>query len=276
MTAKRHYQSGGGEASGVFVTVNQVRLHVVDEGSGPTVLLVHGFPLDQRMWRDQIERLETSYRVLAPDLRGFGTSQAVAGTTTMSQFAADLDQMLDAVGVSEPVTLCGLSMGGYIAFAFVEQFPDRVERLVLCDTRAAGDTAEAASARLEVAARVEAEGVEVLLSAMLGRLLSEQTRRERPEVIGAIDAMIRASSPTGAAAALRGMAERPDVRGKLGSIKIPTLVIVGREDVISPPAEMRQIADALNAAYVEIGGAGHMTPMENPQAFHDALIPFLT
>jgi pimeloyl-ACP methyl ester carboxylesterase len=110
---------------------------------------------------------------------------------------------------------------------------------------------------------------------MLPRLLSEQTRRQWPEVIARIEAMIRTASPAGAAAALRGMAARPDVRDRLASIHVPALIIVGQEDVISPPAEMRQIAEVMSGQYVEIAAAGHMTPMETPDAFGDALIPFL-
>ncbi|MBI3465993.1 MAG: alpha/beta fold hydrolase [Planctomycetes bacterium] len=251
-------------------------LKVLDRGAGSPVLLVHGFPLDHTMWRPQIEFLSQTHRVIAPDLRGFGGSMATPGTVSMERFADDLSNVLTALGIEEPVTLCGLSMGGYIAWQFWRKHTARLRRLVLCDTRAQPDGAEAAENRHALADRVLAEGPSVTAEAMLPKLFASQTQTRMPEVIEAQRRVMLAATPDGIAAALRGMAERPDARPWLASIRVPTLVIVGSEDTISPPDEMRQIASAIpGAQFVEVPGAAHMAPLEQPEAVNSALRRFL-
>jgi len=251
-------------------------LKVLDRGTGSPVLLVHGFPLDHTMWRAQIEVLSQTHRVIVPDLRGFGGSTATPGTVTMERFADDLNEVLSALGVDEPVTLCGLSMGGYVAWQFWQKHSARLRRLVLCDTRAQPDSAEAAKNRHEMAERVLAEGPSVAAEAMLPKLFAARSQQRIPEVIEAQQRVMLAATPEGVAAALRGMAERPDARPWLASIGVPTLVIVGSEDTISPPAEMREIAMAIpGAQFVEVPGAAHLTPLEQPETVNSALRRFL-
>jgi 3-oxoadipate enol-lactonase len=262
------------------LNINNVTLAYEDRGAGPPVVLLHGYPLNHKMWAAQIEALSPLCRVIAPDLRGFGKSTLAegdaAGGVSMAQYAADVAALLDAIGVTEPVILCGFSMGGYILWQFVEQFPDRVKAIVPCDTRAIADSPEAREGRLKSADEVADTGVEPIISAMLPKLLSEQTRETRPEVVAELTALMRDSSPAAIGAALRGMADRPDVTGKLANITQPALVMVGAHDAISPPEEMRGIAEKLpNAKFVEIGGAGHMTTLENPQAVNAALVEFV-
>jgi 3-oxoadipate enol-lactonase len=258
------------------VNVEGSDLKVLDRGSGSPVLLVHGFPLDHTMWRHQIESLSTTHRVIAPDLRGFGGSTATPGTMTMERFADDLNEILIALEVKEPVTLCGLSMGGYIAWRFWKKYGDKLARLVLCDTKAQPDTAEAAKNRYTLAMKVVAEGPTVVAEAMLPKLFAAESQSRIPEVIEAQRRVMLAASPEGIAAALRGMAERADTRPWLANITVPTLVIVGTEDGISPPAEMREIAAAIpGAQFVEVPGAGHMTTLEQPEAVNTALRRFL-
>jgi len=258
------------------ITVNGVDLAFVERGRGRAVLLVHGFPLDHTMWESQIDGLSAACRVIAPDLRGFGRSGATPGTVTMRRFAEDLAALLDALACREPVTVCGLSMGGYIALAFWEAFAARVGALVLCDTRAAADAPAAAAARLEMARRVLTEGSRPLVDQMLPRLLAAGSARQRPELTEALRRMIGAASLQGIAAAARGMAERADMTARLAHIACPALLVVGEEDVISPPDEMRAMAAAMpRAKLVTIRAAGHMAPMEQPADVNRAVARFL-
>jgi len=277
------------------LSVCGTELHYVDRGQGRPVLFVHGFPLDHTMWAEQIDAISQQCRVIAPDLRGFGRSGKgdrsnlperpegccaqigpVPFAATMEQFADDLAALLDALGISEPVVYCGLSMGGYIAFQFWRKYAERLRGLVLCDTRAAADSPEAAAARHVMADRVLAEGPRPLVEMMLPRLFGETTRQERPEVVEGLRRVMMANSPRGIAAAAHGMAARPDMTAALKEIRCPTLVVVGEDDVISPPAEMRGIAQAIpGAKFVEIPAAGHMSPLENPAAVNAAIIEFL-
>jgi pimeloyl-ACP methyl ester carboxylesterase len=217
-----------------------------------------------------------SVRIIAPDLRGFGHSPASGEKVTMEQFADDLAAFLDGLGVREKVVLCGLSMGGYIAFQFYRKYASRLRGLVLCDTRAVADTPEVAAARYVMADRVLKEGPAPLVETMLSRLLSETTFRNEPDVVEQLRDMMMANNPRGIAAAARGMAERPDMTASLGQIACPTLVIVGENDASSTPAEMRGIAEAIpDAQFVEIAGAGHMAPMENAIEVNGAIIGFV-
>jgi 3-oxoadipate enol-lactonase len=249
----------------------------VERGSGPTLLLVHGFPLDNTMWAQQIDVLAASCRVIAPDLRGFGrTGGKVDDKVTMEQFADDLASLLDALGVGEPVVFCGLSMGGYIAFQFWRRHTERLRGLILCDTRAVSDTPEAADGRIVMADRVLRNGPGPLVEAMLPRLFSEGTRRGRPELIDRVRQTMMATDRRAIAAALRGMAERPDMTAALGQIRCPTLVVVGAEDATSTPAEMQGLARSIpGATFVEVRGAGHLSPAEDPAAVNAAMHGFL-
>ena len=257
-------------------TVNGIELAVADEGNGPPLVLVHGFPLDHGMWSAQVEALSGQYRVIAPDLRGFGRSGVTEGKVTMEQFADDLAALLDALEVDQPVAFCGLSMGGYIGWAFLRNHRRRVRALILCDTRAAADTPEAAAGRLETADRVLREGPAPMVDAMLPKLLAEATLRSRPHRVESLRGVMLSTDPEGIAAAGRGMAERPDATPMLPRIDCPCLVLVGRLDALSTPGEMRAMAGAIpGARFVEIPGAGHMAPVENPDAFNAAIIEFL-
>lgn len=251
-------------------------LIVFDRGEGHSILFVHGFPLNHSMWLSQLEPLATGYRVIAPDLRGFGRSGVTPGTVTMQQFAADLDSLLDVLNIPEPVTLCGLSMGGYIAFQFVQQYRDRLQSLILCDTRAAADAPEAAQARLELAEAVLAEGPEPVVEAMLPKLFAESTVKDQPSVVEQVRNMIATTEPAGIAAALRGMAERPDSTGLLAMLDLPVLLLCGEEDRLTTPEVMRGMAEKIpDSTFAEIPNAGHMAPMENPEAVNRIIREFL-
>ena len=258
------------------VPVGSESFAVQDEGRGAPVLLVHGFPLDHTMWAAQVAALSPRHRVIAPDLRGFGASVVTSGTVTMARMADDLAALLDALGVSEPVTYVGFSMGGYVGWPFLRSQRRRVARLVLCDTRAVADTAEAAKGRLAMADKVEAEGAGVAAEAMLGKLLAPGRAERDPDLARRVRDVILKTDPRGIAAAQRGMAERTDARADLPLLGLPTLVIVGEHDAISTRGEMSALAaEVPGARLVEVPGAGHTTPMEDPAAVNAALLDFL-
>lgn len=258
------------------VFARNLEFGVLDQGQGMPVLFVHGFPLNHTMWNAQLPVFAERYRVIAPDLRGFGSSVDTEGAVSMEDFADDLAAILDHLQVREPMVYCGLSMGGYIAWQFVRKYRQRLRGLVLCDTRAAADTPEAAAGRLKMAEQVIADGTQPVAESMVSKALSPRSMSERPEVVAAVKGMILSSDPTGVAAAQRGMANRPDASDQPGQIDLPTLVMVGADDALTPVEEMRRIAGEIpQARLVVIPDAGHLSPMENPQAFNAALAEFL-
>ncbi|REK28186.1 MAG: alpha/beta fold hydrolase [Planctomycetota bacterium] len=258
------------------IELPEVSLAVHDEGQGETLLLVHGFPLDHTMWRTQTESFRDSYRVIAPDLRGFGESGKTSGPLSMRQHADDLARLLDALDIGDPVHFCGLSMGGYIAWEFWQNYPARLRSLILCDTRAAGDTEQAAAGRREMAERVPHEGSEYVAEVMLPKLVAPRELEEDTPVARRIREMILKTDPETIVAAQQGMAGRADFRARLSEIQHPSLVVVGEQDAITPVDEMRGIAAALpNSRFVPLAEAGHMAPMEQPEAFNAALRDFL-
>lgn len=258
------------------IDVSGVRYRVMDDGIGPAILFVHGFPLDHTMWAAQIEEFSKTHRVIAPDLRGFGGTDGALYSVSMEQFADDLNELLLALQVDRPITFCGLSMGGYVGWQFALRHPHWLGRLIACDTRAAADSAEAAANRLKMADIVVKEGPGPVAVAMMPKLFAPATTQTRPAITDQVRQMVMRTNPIAIAAAHRGMAVRPDVTGQLATFRFPTLVIVGEHDLISPAAEMKTIAESLpNAKFVVIPDAGHMSPMEDPSAVNRAIREFL-
>jgi pimeloyl-ACP methyl ester carboxylesterase len=195
----------------------------------------------------------------------------------MADFADDLAALLDRLGLTDPIVFCGLSMGGYIALQFWKRHRNRLRALVLCDTRAAADTSEAAENRYQMAERVVVEGSQMVADAMLPKLFPPAVLKQKPDYFVATRQAILHAPPESIAAAQRGMAERPEMRAELGQIDIPTLVVCGELDAISPPAEMREIAAAIPGSRLEIiAEAGHLSPLEKPDAFNAALSHWLS
>lgn len=244
-------------------------------GDGPALLLLHAFPLGHFMWDAQAAALASKYRVIRFDARGFGGSDRAQGPLTMERIADDGALLLDHLGIDKAV-VGGCSMGGYAAFAFVRRHPQRLAGLVLQDTRAGADTAEAKANRAALAARVLAEGASTAVDAFLPKLVGETTRRERPAVVAALRERILATSPRAIANALQGLAARADSRETLPTIAVPTLVLVGTEDVLTPPPEAVTIAAAIPRARLDvIPGAGHLANLESPDAVNAVLRAFL-
>lgn len=261
--------------------INGFWMNYEDIGSGPALLLVHGFPLDRTLWTHQMEILSDSYRLVVPDLRGHGQSQVPSGPYDMDQMADDLCALLQKLGV-ERVVLAGLSMGGYVAFAFWRNWPHLVRALVLVDTRAAADTLEGRANRRAMIQHAQTEGTGDIVEGMLPKLLSPTTLAGKPEVVLHARRMMAHTPTAGVIGALQGMAQRPDSTPTLATITVPTLIVVGEDDAITPPAEADAMRNAILAAgsapsvsLACIPAAGHLAPLENPTAFNRTLRAFL-
>lgn len=241
-----------------------------------TLLLIHGFPLDGSIWRDQMKGLADVADVMAPDLRGFGDDRRPLPTAmTMEDFAEDLRVLLDARGVERAV-LCGLSMGGYVAMAFAERWPERVDGLILCNTRATADTFEGKAAREQTALDAMDKGAAVIARAMVPKVLSERTRRHHPEMAGRVEAIMARQQPKAIAAAARGMARRPDRTAALRQLELPGLIITGGDDALMPLPTSEAMHEALKGSrMVVIDGAAHLTNVEAPHLFNEAVMQFL-
>jgi pimeloyl-ACP methyl ester carboxylesterase len=259
------------------VRINGVDIAYDDHGIGYPVIFLHAFPLHRRMWAGQISALlsEQRYRLIAPDWRGFGESELNDGISTMELFADDVAGLMDHLGMQRAV-VCGLSMGGYAAFALLRKYPQLVGGLILADTRPQSDAAEGKANREKVAQLALAQGCEAIADLQIPNLLAPSTLQHHLEVEVLVRRMISTASPSGIAAASRGMAVRGDATDLLATISCPTLVVVGEQDVLTPPDLVRQYASQIpNARFALIPQAGHLSNLEQPEAFLEAIHTFL-
>ena len=247
-----------------------------DAGSGPAVVLLHGYPFNRSMWREQAEILKNDYRVITPDLRGLGESGVPDDSqATIDEMVRDVAALLDELEIKR-IALGGLSMGGYVAFSFYRNFFWRVRALVLADTRPQGDTEEARRGREEQAQKVLEEGMESIADGFLKKVLTARTISQEPEITGRVREMIVATKPAGAANALRAMAARRDQTDFLPDILAPALVIVGSDDPITPPTDAELMHREIRGSRLEIiEGASHLSNLEQPERFNHALKTFL-
>jgi 3-oxoadipate enol-lactonase len=257
------------------VAVNGVSLAVEVRGDGPAVLFIHGYPFDHTVWTHQVAAMEGWCRI-APDLRGMGRSDAPDLGYSMETYAADLAELLDLLGARETV-LVGLSMGGYVAFEFVRRWRERVRALVLVDTRAEADTPEARLNRDAAATTAREQGAEAIAEAMLPKVLGPSTLAGAPATVERVRAMMASSPVAGIVGALAAVRDRPDSTSLLPELAgLPTLVIVGDEDELTPPAQAKAMAEAIpGASLVVVRSAGHLTPLERPAETTDAILAFL-
>ena len=256
--------------------MDRVRLNWREAGEGTALVLLHGFPLNSAQWEPQFANLPPGWRVIAPDLRGFGASSGGGdGPYTMDVFAADVAALLDSLEVERAV-LCGVSMGGYVAFAFLRAFRARVLGLVLSDTRAGADSEQARAGRHALAEKVGEDGAAAVREAMLPKLVSAATHRERPQVAAQVAAMVDVAPVDSLRRTLHGMAARPDSEPLLRTIEVPTLIVVGEDDEITPPGDAQLLARGIRGARLElIRDAGHLPNLEQPARFDRALHGFL-
>jgi 3-oxoadipate enol-lactonase len=256
-------------------TVNGVSLAVEIRGEGPAVLLVHGYPYDHTIWAAQMDALE-GYRRIAPDLRGMGQSDAPDLGYSMATYAADLAALLDVLGVDE-VVLCGLSMGGYIAFEFLRSWRHRVRALVLVDTRAEADSPEGRRARDAAAALARERGASAIADEMLPKSLTPGTLTQSPETAQRVHSMMAATPVAGMVGALGAMRDRADSTPLLPTLgDLRTLVLVGELDEPTPPERAQAMANAIPGARLTvIPGVGHLSPVEGADRVSQELLRFL-
>lgn len=245
-------------------------------GQGPALLFLHAFPLGLVMWDPQVPAFAPSHQVIRFDARGFGGSPPGDGLLTMERIADDAVGLLDHLGVSRAI-VCGLSMGGYAALALVRRHPERLKALVLADTRAGADSDAARAARASQADKVRREGSAALADVVLPKLVGETTQKQRPELVARLRDVIGRNPPRGIADALAGLAARADSAPTLREVRVPTLVICGAEDTLTPVAESEALVRGIAGSRLEIiPAAGHLSSAENPEAFNAALRGFLT
>lgn len=259
------------------IFVNNTYLGYDDHGMGLPIIFLPAFPLDKSMWEGELVTLleDERYRLVALDWRGFGESEISDPISTMDLFADDVAALMDSLGIQQAV-LCGLSMGGYASFAFFRKYPERVYALILADTRPGADTPEAQANRENVARIAETQGTAAIADLQVPRVLSEYTRQHHPEVEIRVRQMIESSTVQGIAAASRGMGQRADSTDLLATIACPTLVIVGDQDVLTPPGLAQEYAAQIPGAQLAvITNAGHLSNLEQPEAFLQAIEGFL-
>lgn len=255
--------------------INGINLAYTDQGDGMPLVFLHAFPLNRSMWDPQVKALAKGFRVIAPDLRGHGESDAPLWRYTMDQFADDVKGLLDHLSIARAV-LIGLSMGGYVVFACQRKYPERIQAMILADTRAQADTEEGRMNRFAMAQVAYREGADAVAAAMLPRLLSPASLQGRPGLVAQVRGIITGNQVSGIAGDLMAMADRPDSVPILKQIACPTLVIVGEADQTTPPADARLMAEAIPGARLGIIlGAGHLASLEQPEAFNRAVLSFL-
>ncbi len=244
-------------------------------GDGPPVVLLHPFPVHHDFWLPAADLLASRYRLIVPDLRGHGDSTTGDGPATMEKHAADVARICDAGGAGRAV-FAGVSIGGYILMEFWRRYPQRVSTLVLANTRAQADTEEGRAGRLKSATDAELHGTEPFFDSMVPKLIGETTRRNRPDVVAAARKMMRKMSVPGLAAAQRGMAQRPDSFHTLKTINVPTLVLAGEEDTLTPVEDAARMQQTIAGSRMEvIAKAGHYAALEQPEAVGKLLRGFL-
>ncbi|MFB9907892.1 alpha/beta fold hydrolase [Allokutzneria oryzae] len=252
-------------------------MSVNDTEYRPALVLLHAFPLDSRMWDAVRAPLEAHFTVITPDQRGLGARPlGTAPVPSLDVVAADVLALLDSMGL-ERVVLGGISMGGYVAMSLLRQAPGLVEKLILVDTKAVADTAQQRAGRFAMAERVEAEGTGWVADAVLDGLIGASTHADRPDAVRAARALIDAQSAEGIAWAQRAMAARPDSTELLRGLAVPTLVVVGEQDSLTPPSAARDMVDALpDASLAVLPASGHLTPIERPREFAKIVLDWLT
>ena len=238
------------------------------------VVLLHAFPLNSTLWRPQIERAPTGWRFVAPDLPGFGAS-VLPAARSMEAMAREVLNVLDEQGIAQAV-IGGMSMGGYVTLALYRLAPQRFSGMVLADTRATADNDQQKEARRKMIETVRTRGAGAVAEEMLPKLLGQTSQRERPDVASKVRAMIEGNSRDAIAGAVEAMMNRPDSRPLLSHVAVPTLVVCGEEDVLTPPSDSEALHDGIaDSRLVRIPKAGHLSSIEAPEEFSFAVNAFL-
>ena len=261
----------------MILNVGDVQIGVDDDGGGLPVVFLHGFPHDRSLWDQQRRALGPRVRCIAVDLRGFGES-TMSGPVTMDSYADEVAAVLDVLEIDRAV-VCGLSMGGYVAMALWRRHPQRVRALIFCDTKATADTVEGRAKRDATIQLAQTEGAATVAERQLPGMVGKTTRERQPEVATLMHQMMARQSVSAMVGALQAMRDRPDSVATLGTVSVPTLLVVGEEDALTPVSDAQAMLAALPAALhakLEIvAGAGHVSCVERPAAVTHVLADFL-
>ncbi len=256
------------KVNGIWLEDNQLR-------EGTPLIFVHGFPFNHSMWEPQSKAFSKTHRVISYDLRGHGQSEVGDGQYSLEFFVDDLLMVMDHLKIRRAV-LCGLSMGGYIALRAVERYAERFHGLVLCDTKSEADTNEVKIKRAAAIRAIKKDGVNKFLGDFIKSVLSENTLQTKPELVGFVLKLIRGNSPLGIAGSLLALAARTDTTAALANMILPTLVLVGDQDKLTPPSAAESMRKLLpNAVMHVIPQAAHLSNLENPVVFNEKLLTWL-
>ena len=259
----------------MLIKIHGIDLDYRDQRTGIPLVFLHAFPLNQHMWTDQLDTLQSHCRTISLDLRGFGLSGGSEDTVSMDRMAADVRELLTAIGVHR-IVLVGLSMGGYVSLAFYRMYRETLRAMVLADTRATEDKPEAKERRHKFAEKVERDGVSSITEEMVSALLGHTSIERRPSVVQRVRTLIESNSPAGIAGAQRAMAARRDSTDLLSQMDLPVLVISGAEDKLTPVAEAESMRQSIKGARLKvIDEAGHLSNIECPDEFSGALFEFI-
>lgn len=258
----------------MIAVVGSLEIGYDDVGTGIPVLFAHAFPLNRTMWAPNVSALVDRCRCVAMDFRGFGET-TLTPPYSMEQYADDLAHLLDVLHI-EKVVVVGCSMGGYVSFAFWRRHRDRVRALVLADTRPGADSEETVVRRRQLIELARTEGSTAVANAQIASIVGKTTREKQPDTYDAVHRMMAQAPADGIIGALEAMMSRPDSTALLATIDVPTLIVVGDEDVPTPPKEARAMHEKLPGSTLEvIAGAGHLSNLERPAAFNHVLTEFL-
>ncbi|MBJ6802378.1 alpha/beta fold hydrolase [Geomonas propionica] len=258
------------------LNVKDINLAYDDLGTGPAVILIHGFPLNRQMWQPQLKPLaDAGYRVIAPDLRGFGASDAPAGGYSMDVFADDIIALLDSLKIDKAV-VGGMSMGGYVLLNLMERYAERVRAACFIATRANADDEAGRARRSAMAAEAERLGANPVIKIFAELLFATETAERNPALIALVTSWMRSAAPQGLAGGLLAMRDRKDYVEELTSFQLPSLVLAGAEDRAAPLEVAQVLIDGLSGCRSKvIEKAGHMLNMEQPAIFNETMIEFL-
>jgi len=260
----------------VKAVIKGLTVGYTDQGKGTPLVFVHAFPLSKAMWQPQVDALKDTYRLITIDLPGHGESDIVLWNDTLDGYAKSIICLLDHLGIAQAVFV-GLSMGGYTLFSLYRNYPDRIQGMVLANTRAQADSEEGKAGRRSMAEVAFKEESSAIADLMLPKLLAPSTLDHHSEIVEQVRQMILQTSTATIVVDLVAMAARPDSTDLLPTITCPTLIIVGENDVATPVAESHSMAERIaGSTLVTIPGAGHLSNVEQPAAFNEALQSFLT
>lgn len=259
------------------VIVNDILLNHIESGHphGLPIVFIHGFPFNHSMWEPQLTSLPSTLRLIAYDIRGFGKSDLGNGEKTIDKHADDLVGLLDDLTIDQAI-VCGLSMGGYIALRAIEKYPARFKGLVLCDTKSESDNEEGRKKRMDSIKVIEDQGTITFSQNFLKNVLGASTYQNNPQLVRNLQNRILENNQEGIVAAQYAMADRTDTTSSLKKIKVPTLILVGEEDGVTPVKAAQSIREKIPNSQLEIiPKAGHLSNLENPKFFNEKLILFL-